>query len=101
MFEPIHGSYPQAKDKDIANPIAAILSAALLLDHFGLKEEFNAVVAAVHKSFRKNIVTIDVMGGTKYGTDSVGEFIAKNIVDVDDDLNINDENIDLGRSTII
>lgn len=101
MFEPIHGSYPQAKGKDIANPIAAILSAALLLDHFGLKEEFNAVVAAVHKSFRKKIVTIDILGSAKYGTESVGDFIAKNIVDVDDNLNINDENVDLGRSTII
>ena len=101
MFEPIHGSYPQAKDKDIANPIAAILSAALLLDHFGLKEEFDAVVAAVHKSFRKKIVTLDIMGSTKYGTSSVGDFIAKNIVDVDDNLNINDENIGLGKSTII
>ena len=101
MFEPIHGSYPQAKGKDIANPIAAILSAALLLDHFGLKEEFHSVVAAVHKSFRKKIVTIDILGSTKYGTSSVGDFIAKNIVDVDDILNINDENIGLGKSTII
>ncbi|MGB5435227.1 MAG: 3-isopropylmalate dehydrogenase [Maribacter sp.] len=101
MFEPIHGSYPQAKGKDIANPIAAILSAALLLDHFGLKEEFHSVVAAVHKSFRKKIVTIDILGSTKYGTSSVGDFIAKNIVDVDDILNINDENIGLGQSTII
>lgn len=101
MFEPIHGSYPQAKGKDIANPVAAILSAALLLDHFGLTEEFNAVVAAVHKSFRKKIVTMDIMGSTKYGTESVGDFIAGNIVDVDDNLNINDENIGLGKSTII
>lgn len=101
MFEPIHGSYPQAKGKDIANPIAAILSAALLLQHFGLTEEFNAVVAAVHKSFRKKIVTMDIMGSTKYGTESVGNFIAENIVDVDDNLNINDENIGLGKSTII
>lgn len=101
MFEPIHGSYPQAKGKDIANPIAAILSAALLLDHFGLKEEFHSIVAAVHKSFRKKIVTIDILGSTKYGTSSVGDFIAKNIVDVDDILNINDENIGLGKSTII
>ncbi len=101
LFEPIHGSYPQAKGKDIANPIAAILSGALLLQHFGLIEEFNAVVAAVHKSFRKKIVTLDIMGSTKYGTNSVGDFIAENIVDVDDNLNINDENIGLGKSTII
>jgi len=101
MFEPIHGSYPQAKGKDIANPIAAILSAALLLQHFGLTEEFDSIIAAVHKSFRKNIVTMDIMGSTKYGTESVGDFIAENIVDIDDNLNINDENIGLGKSTII
>lgn len=101
MFEPIHGSYPQAKDKNIANPVAAIFSAALLLEHFGLQEEFNAIVSAVHKSFMKNIVTIDIMGSTKYGTSSVGDFIARNIVDADDNLNINDENIGLGKSTII
>ncbi|MBT8314817.1 MAG: 3-isopropylmalate dehydrogenase [Maribacter sp.] len=101
MFGPIHGSYPQAKDKDIANPVAAILSGALLLEHFGLNEEFDAVVAAVHKSFRKNIVTMDIMGSTKYGTENVGDFIAQNIVDTDDNLNINDENIGLGKSTII
>ncbi|NND79598.1 MAG: 3-isopropylmalate dehydrogenase [Maribacter sp.] len=101
MFEPIHGSYPEAKGKDTANPVASILSAALLLNHFGLTEEFNAVVAAVYKSFRKKIVTMDVMGSTKYGTESVGDFIAENIVDVDDNLNINDENIGLGKSTII
>jgi 3-isopropylmalate dehydrogenase len=38
LFEPIHGSYPQAKGKNIANPIACILSAAMLLEHFGLDE---------------------------------------------------------------
>jgi homoserine O-acetyltransferase len=36
LFEPIHGSYPQAAGKDIANPIGAILSAAMLLDHLGI-----------------------------------------------------------------
>lgn len=43
LFEPIHGSYPQAIGKDIANPIASILSAAMLLEHFGLAEEAWAV----------------------------------------------------------
>src|SRR4249920_2187741 len=39
LFEPIHGSYPQATGKDIANPTGSVLSAALMLDHFGMKEE--------------------------------------------------------------
>lgn len=101
MFEPIHGSYPQAKGKNIANPIASILSAAMLLDHFGLGEEAAAVVTAVNKSLKKNIVTPDLHPDTKYGTDHVGDFIADNIVDSHDNLNINDENIGLGKSTII
>ncbi len=101
MFEPVHGSYPQAKGKNIANPAASILSAALLLQHFNMEEESNAIVAAVLKSFNKNIVTPDIMGSNKYGTNYVGDFIADNIVDSDENRTINDENIGLGKSTII
>ncbi|MFK5972691.1 MAG: 3-isopropylmalate dehydrogenase [Flavobacteriaceae bacterium] len=101
MFEPVHGSYPQAKGKNIANPVASILSASLLLQHFGLEEESNAIVGAVLKSFHKKIVTPDIMGSSKYGTNYVGDFIADNIVDSDDNRTINDENIGLGKSTII
>jgi len=101
MFEPVHGSYPDAKDKNIANPVASILSTAMLLHHFKLFEESSAVVSAVLKSFSKKIVTPDIMGSSKYGTNYVGDFIADNIVELDDDSNMNDENIDLGRSTII
>ncbi|MFS4457008.1 3-isopropylmalate dehydrogenase [Maribacter sp. 2304DJ31-5] len=101
MFEPIHGSYPEAKDKNIANPVASILSVAMLLEHFKMKEESNAVVAAVLKSFSKKIVTPDIMGSSKYGTDYVGDFIADNIMELDGSFSINDENIGLGKSTII
>ena len=101
MFEPIHGSYPQAKGKDIANPIASILSAAMLLEHFGLSEEAWAVKKAVDKSLKKGIVTPDLKENSQYGTNQVGDFIAHNIVDIEDDTLMNDENIDLGKSTII
>nr|WP_298925775.1 3-isopropylmalate dehydrogenase [uncultured Allomuricauda sp.] len=101
LFEPIHGSYPQAKGKDIANPVASILSAAMLLEHFGLFEEAMAVREAVDKSLKKGIVTPDLNQKSQYGTNQVGDFIANNIVDIDDDINMNDENIDLGKSTII
>ena len=101
MFEPVHGSYPQAKGKNRANPVASIFSAILLLDHFGLREESNAVFAAIRKSFKKKIVTPDILGSSKYGTDYVGDYIADHITDMDDDPSINDENIGLGRSTII
>ena len=101
LFEPIHGSYPQAKGRNIANPIASILSAAMLLEHFGLMEESKAIKLAVDKSLRKQIVTLDLNPKSKYGTVQVGDFIAHNIVDIEDDFSKNDENIDLGKSTII
>ncbi|MGB5388074.1 MAG: 3-isopropylmalate dehydrogenase [Eudoraea sp.] len=101
LFEPIHGSYPLAKDKDIANPIASILSAAMLLDHFNLDEESRAVVIAVLKSMKNEIVTPDLDKNSKYGTNYVGDFISGNIKESDEHLTINRENIWLGKSTII
>lgn len=101
MFAPFHGSYHQAKGKNIANPVASILSGAMLLQHFELNEEADAIVKAVKKSFKKNVITKDVLGSSKYGTDYVGDFIADNIAYSDEDLNLNDENIHLGKSTII
>ena len=101
LFEPIHGSYPQAKGQDIANPIASILSAAMLLEHFQLFEEAMSVREAVDISLKKGIVTPDLDPKSKYGTNHVGDFIANNIVDNDDRMNMNDENIGLGKSTII
>jgi len=101
MFSPFHGSFPQAKGKNIANPVASIFSVVLMLQHFGLYDEANSVSAAIQKSFKKGITTTDILGGEKYGTDYVGDYIADHIVDSDDDPNINDENIGLGKSTII
>ncbi|GGD37635.1 3-isopropylmalate dehydrogenase [Muriicola marianensis] len=101
LFEPVHGSYPQAKGKDIANPIASILSAAMLLDHFKLDEESRAVVIAVLKSIKKGIVSPDLNTSSKYGTSHIGDFISGNIRDSEDYLILNKENIWLGKSTII
>jgi 3-isopropylmalate dehydrogenase len=101
LFEPVHGSYPQAKGKDIANPIASILSAAMLLDHFKLDEESRAVVIAVLKSIKKGIVSPDLNTSSKYGTNHIGDFISGNVRDSDDYLILNKENIWLGKSTII
>lgn len=101
LFEPVHGSYPLAKGKDIANPVASILSAAMLLDHFKLDEESRAVVIAVLKSIKKGIVSPDLNTSSKYGTNHIGDFISENIRDSDDYLILNKENIWLGKSTII
>lgn len=78
LFEPIHGSYPQAAGKNIANPVAAVLSAAMMFEYaFGLKEEGLAIRKAVARSIAEGIVTEDLAGGGKaYGTCEVGDYIA-------------------------
>ena len=77
LFEPVHGSWPQAKGQNLANPLAQILSAAMLLEHFGLKEEGAMVRKAVNASLDANVRTpeIQVEGGQKYGTKEVGAWI--------------------------
>ena len=77
VFEPVHGSWPQAKGKNIANPLAQILSAAMLFEYFGLKEEGALIRRAVDASLDNNIRTpeIQVEGGASYGTDAVGQWI--------------------------
>ena len=77
LFEPVHGSWPQAAGQNIANPLAQILSAAMLLEHFGLKEEGTLVRKAVDASLQANVRTpeIQVEGGPRYGTREVGEWI--------------------------
>ncbi|MCK4919669.1 MAG: 3-isopropylmalate dehydrogenase [Bacteroidales bacterium] len=80
VFEPIHGSYPQATGKDIANPLATILSAAMMLEvSFNLGEEAKAIRDAVDKSLEKDIVTEDISEEKSYKTSEVGDWIA-NIV---------------------
>ena len=78
VFEPIHGSYPQAAGKNIANPLATILSAALMFEYaFGLMEEGKAIRNAVDASMEAGIVTEDIAQADKaYSTTAVGDWIA-------------------------
>ena len=77
LFEPVHGSWPQAAGQNLANPLAQILSAAMLLEYFGLTEEGALVRRAVDASLDANVRTpeIQVEGGNKYGTREVGQWI--------------------------
>ena len=77
VFEPIHGSWPQAKGLNIANPLAQILSVAMLFEYFDLKKEGNLIREAVNASLDSNVRTpeIQVEGGLKYGTKEVGAWI--------------------------
>ncbi len=77
VFEPIHGSYPQAAGKDIANPIATILSAAMMFEYaFDLKEEGKIIRNAVAASMAAGFVTEDIAEGKAQSTSAVGDWIA-------------------------
>ena len=82
LFEPVHGSWPQAAGQNLANPLAQILSAAMLLEHFGLNSEGALVREAVNASLDANVRTpeIQVEGGNKYGTREVGQWIVNYIL---------------------
>ncbi|WP_286138622.1 3-isopropylmalate dehydrogenase [Duncaniella freteri] len=77
VFEPIHGSWPQAKGKNIANPIAQILSVAMLFEHFCHTEEGAAIRQAVNAALDANVRTpeIQIPDGPFYGTREVGAWI--------------------------
>lgn len=100
LFEPIHGSYPQAAGKDIANPIGSILSAAMMLDHFGMTAEAGLVQEAVAWTLKHNFVTKDIDPVNFYLTTTIGELIVEyvsNKVPGED----HETNVELRKSTII
>lgn len=81
LFEPIHGSYPQAAGRNIANPMATILSAAMLLEHLGMNAEGKDIRDAVNDAVNNGIVTEDIatQGTKSYTTSEVGDYVAKQI----------------------
>ena len=101
MFEPIHGSAFDIMGKGIANPIASILSAAMLLDHFTLYEEAAMIRKGVNKSLKLKVTTPDLNeSNLNITTSRVGDFI-EDFIHNPDDSNLNFQNIHLGQSTII
>jgi len=80
LFEPIHGSYPQAAGKNIANPLGTILSAAMMFDHaFKLNKEAEAIRKAVEESIDNDFVTEDLNRENPKKTSEVGDWIADKI----------------------
>ena len=77
MFEPVHGSAPDIAGRGLANPIGAIGSAALMLEHFGLTEEATRVRAAIETTTAAGLLTPDVGGNA--GTDQVVEAVLANL----------------------
>lgn len=97
LFEPIHGSYPQAAGKDIANPIGTILSTALMLENFELHEEARTVRNAVRFCLTKGIGTPDLNPNIKYTCSQMGDIISAWI----EDERLNQAKISESVSTII
>lgn len=80
IFEPIHGSYPQAAGKNIANPFGMILSVAMMLDYqFGLKKEALLIEQAVNQALKEGVGTPDLFPENQQGTDDVTDWILKYI----------------------
>ena len=100
LFEPIHGSYPQAAGKDIANPIGSILSAAMMLEYLGMKEEATKVREAVEWALNNGFVTKDIDPVNAYSTSTLGELITE-YISGNIPGSIRKSNMDFSRSTII
>jgi len=77
LFEPVHGSAPQFAGKNVSNPIAAILTAAMMLDYLGFSEASNEIDRAVEEAVRDKATTVDI-GGSLSTTDA-GEAIRKRL----------------------
>jgi len=100
MFSPIHGSYTQATGKDIANPVGAVLSAAMLLDYLELNKEATLVREAVNWTLAHGFVTKDIDPINFYFTSTIGELITDYVSGKIPD-SVNKGNIELRKSTII
>lgn len=79
LFEPVHGSAPQFAGKNISNPVAAILTAAMMLDHLGLTEASDAIENAVEIAVRAGETTQDI--GGKLSTTEAGQAIRRHLQD--------------------
>ncbi len=100
LFEPIHGSYPQAAGQDIANPIGSILSAAMMLDYLKLFNEAKIVREAVSWTLSNGFVTKDIDRINSYFTSTIGELVSDYVANRIP-TNVNQSNIELRKSTII
>ena len=99
LFEPLEDSPSILKDK--VNPIPSIYSLALLLSRFGLQEEAGAIQMAVNSAGERGLYTTLDSLPKDINCDQLGDYLAAAIIDSEDIGVVNDENIDLGKSTII
>jgi 3-isopropylmalate dehydrogenase len=100
MFEPIHGSAPDIAGKDFANPMATILSTAMMLDYFKLNEEADTVRKAVNALLENGIVTKELNPNQYYSTSTIGDMVADQILEQKSS-HVHAANVNFGKSTII
>lgn len=100
LFEPIQGSHSQIAGKDVANPVGSILSAAMMLEYFGMNEEAALVRTAVDWSLSNGFVTRDIDPVSYYSTSTIGDLI-KDYIENKIPSEVNKNNIALSKSTII
>ncbi len=98
LFEPVHGSYPEAAGKDIANPIASILSVSMLLEHFDMNEEAKSIQQAVEYCMAKSILTEDCNPDVDYTCSQLGDVIQALVAEEE---GINTKGLKEGSSSII
>jgi 3-isopropylmalate dehydrogenase len=81
LFEPIHGSYPQAAGRNVANPMATILSAAMMLEHLGERPAGAAILRAILAALASGEVTEDIAkkSGPKRSTSQIGDYLCGQI----------------------
>lgn len=83
LYEPIHGSYPQAAGKGIANPMAMILSVSMMLSHsFNLLKESELIERSVDEALQNSIVTVDINKENNFSTSYVGDWITNKLVEL-------------------
>ena len=100
MFEPIHGSYPAATGKNIANPMGSILAAGLMLEYFRMYEEAALVKEAIEWNIANGFVTKDIDPINNYSTSTIGELVT-DYVENKIPSKMNKENMVISKSTII
>ncbi len=100
LFEPIHGSYPQAAGEDLANPMATMLSAAMMLDEFGLNLEARIIRTTIKHILEKGIGTPELNAQVNLHCSQVGDMVAHLIAE-DISLDIGEKKLAEKISTII
>jgi 3-isopropylmalate dehydrogenase len=100
LFEPIHGSYPQAKGLDIANPNATILAVAMMLEYFEMFTEAGVIRKAVAWAMDQNIVSRDISTQSPTSCSVIGDLIANHIESFDSST-INKKNIEESKGVLI